>query len=59
LIPGKPGLGVYRYKDKNCVFSDERAINDFLKNPGHFLDGVLDQCRKTPELIHLLRMDDS
>ena len=30
LIPGKPSLGVYRYKDKNCVFSSEKSINEFL-----------------------------
>jgi len=41
LIPGKPALGVYRYKDKNCVFSDERAINEFLKDPEVYLNGVV------------------
>lgn len=27
LIPGKPNLGVYRYKDKSCVFSSQKGIN--------------------------------
>lgn len=58
LIPGKPSLGVYRYKDKNCVFSNEASINEFLKNPEVYLNGVIDLCKKNPELIHLLRMDD-
>lgn len=31
LVPGKPSLGVYRYKEKNCVFSNESAINSFLQ----------------------------
>ena len=45
LIPGKPALGVYKYKDKNCVFSSEASINEFLAEPGKFLSGVIDQCR--------------
>ncbi|KAL4475445.1 hypothetical protein ABPG72_022080 [Tetrahymena utriculariae] len=59
LLPGKPALGVFRYKDKNCVFSDEKSINEFLSDPQQFIQGVINQCRKNPELIHLLRMDDS
>ena len=58
LIPGKPNLGVYKYKDKHCVFSSEAAILDFIKDPAYYFQGVLDQCRKFPELIHLLRLDD-
>ena len=42
LIPGKPSLGVYRYKDKNCVFSDESAINEFLENPDLYIEGVIE-----------------
>lgn len=41
------------------MFSDEKAINDFLKDPNKFLNTVIDLCRKNPELIHLLRMDDT
>jgi len=59
LIPGKPSLGVYKYKDRNCVFSDNKSINDFINNPAKFLQGVITQCRKNPELIHILRMDDA
>ncbi|EGR33080.1 hypothetical protein IMG5_062210, partial [Ichthyophthirius multifiliis] len=58
LLPGKPVLGVYRYKDKNCVFSDEKCINEFIADPQFFIQGVINECRKNPELIHLLRMDD-
>jgi len=59
LVPGKPSLGVYRYKDKYCVFSSIQAIQDFLQAPGQYLDGVAEQCRKNPELIHLLRLEDN
>lgn len=59
LIPGEPDLGVYKYKEKNCVFSSIEAINDFLKEPEFYITGVIDQCRKNPELIHFLRMEDS
>ena len=33
LLPGKPSLGVYRFKQRNCVFCDENAINEFLQGP--------------------------
>jgi hypothetical protein len=42
LLPGKPSLGVYKYKDKNCVFAGESAINEFLVQPDFFIAGVLD-----------------
>jgi len=58
LIPGKPSLGVLKYKDRYCVFSDEDALNSFVGSPDQYLDGVIDQCRLHPELIHLLRMQD-
>lgn len=59
LIPGKPSLGVYRFKERNCVFSEESSINQFLDDPNKFINGVVEQCRMHPELIHLLRMDDA
>jgi hypothetical protein len=58
LIPGKPNLGVFVYREKHCVFCDEKAINSFLENPQGFINGVLDRCRENPELIHLLRLED-
>ena len=33
LIPGEPQLGVYKYKNKNCVFSSVKAINEFYQDP--------------------------
>ena len=59
LIPGKPNLGVYRYKNKHCVFSTCEGIKDFVEKPSFYLEGVLEKCRKNPELIHLLRMDEN
>ena len=37
LVPGKPNLGVYKYQEKHCVFSDKAAIDEFLQNPEEFL----------------------
>jgi hypothetical protein len=59
LVPGKPSYGVYRYKDKHCVFSSVEAIKEFVQDPNYFIQGVLDQCRRNPELIHLLRLEDA
>ena len=59
LVPGEPNLGVYKYKDKNCVFSSVEAVRDFMNEPEFYILGVLEQCRKNPELIYFLRMEDS
>lgn len=59
LIPGKATLGVYKYKERNCVFCDENALNEFLEDPDYYINGIYEQCKKNPELIHLLRMEDS
>jgi hypothetical protein len=59
LIPGEPDLGVYKYKDKSCVFSCVEAIQEFMKEPELYIMGVMEQCRKHPELIYFLRMEDA
>ena len=41
LIPGKPSLGVYKFKEKYCVFSDKEAIQEFIENPDKFLEDVI------------------
>lgn len=52
-------MGVYKYKDKSCVFSCVEAIQDFMKEPEMFMVGIMEQCRQHPELIYLLRLEDS
>lgn len=56
LMPGKPNLGVFKYKDKYCVFSDQDSVEKFIANPDFYLQNVIDKCREKPELIHLLKM---
>ena len=58
LMPGKPNLGVFKYKEKYCVFSDEESIEKFVNNPDKYLVDVVDKCRNKPEFIHLLKMQD-
>jgi hypothetical protein len=59
LIPGQPNLGVYRYKNKHCVFSLSEFVEEFVDNPEKFVKDVMKQCREKPELIHLLRMEEN
>ena len=56
LMPGKPNLGVFKYKEWYCVFSDETAIDSFLTDPEGFMGKVIEVCRNNPELIHLLKL---
>jgi len=30
LMPGKPNLGVFKYKDKYCVFSEQESVEKFI-----------------------------
>ena len=59
LMPGKPNLGVFKYKEKYCVFSDEHSIEKFINNPDKYLNEVIEKCRSKPEFIHLLKMQDN
>lgn len=58
LLPGKPELGVIRYTNRFFVFTHQSAINDFMDDPEHFINGALQRARISPELIHLLRLQD-
>lgn len=58
LLPGNPALGVVRYKNSFNVFVHEEALKAFLANPRTYVDGVLEQARRNPELIHLLRLQE-
>eukprot|EP00742_Colponemidia_sp_Colp-10_P005998 GILJ01006420.1.p1 GENE.GILJ01006420.1~~GILJ01006420.1.p1 ORF type:complete len:635 (+),score=116.45 GILJ01006420.1:31-1905(+) len=58
LMPGNPSLGVLKYENKFCVFSTERAIHEFESDPSKYLTDVKRICRRRPELIHLLQLQD-
>lgn len=60
LMPGKPNLGVFKHQETNkyCVFADQEAIDKFIANPNFYLEQVVEKCRRMPELIHLLKMQD-
>ena len=58
LMPGKPNLGVFKYREKYCVFSDEESIEKFVAHPDKYIYDVIEKCRICPEFIHLLKMQD-
>ena len=59
LLPGKPELGVIRYNNRFFVFAHQVAIAAFMSDPEGFTQGVLERAVLSPELIHLLRLQDS
>lgn len=59
LLPGKPVQGVVAYENAYYVFAHEVALEAFMENPKKYITGVLDLAAKRPELIHLLRIQDS
>ena len=58
LMPGKPNLGVFKFNEKYCVFADLESIDKFIANPNMYLEQVVEKCRRMPELIHLLKMQE-
>mmetsp|Transcript_38761 Transcript_38761/g.51075 ORF Transcript_38761/g.51075 Transcript_38761/m.51075 type:complete len:685 (-) Transcript_38761:228-2282(-) len=56
LLPGRPELGVVRYKNSFYVFAHEVAIRSFIDNPEAITEGVVVKAMQSPELIHLLRL---
>lgn len=59
LLPGDPGLGVVRYQNTYNVFVNERALQEFMNAPQRFADGIVSLAMNNPQLIHLLRLQDS
>lgn len=42
LMPGKPNLGVFKYKDKYCVFADQESIEKFIADPDKYLMSIVE-----------------
>lgn len=57
LLPGNPA-NLVRYKKKFYAMVDEEAVQAFMQAPDKYITGVLANARKSPELIHLLRLQD-
>ncbi|KAG5182608.1 hypothetical protein JKP88DRAFT_257717 [Tribonema minus] len=59
LLPGRPELGVQRWRNAHYVFAHKVAAEAFQKSPEALVHGVLERAMQSPELIHLLRLQDS
>ena len=58
LMPGKPALGVVRYRNSFFVFAHAVAMQQFMAAPERLCEQVIARAGKAPELIHLLRLQD-
>ena len=38
--------------------TSEEGLTAFEEDPGRYVNGILDAARRSPELIHLLRLQD-
>ena len=59
LLPGKPAIGVVRYRNMYYVFAHAVALEAFMAKPETIRAGVLRLAAASPELIHLLRLQDN
>jgi hypothetical protein len=56
LVPGKPAMGVVRYKEMYYVCDHANGLRSFLENPQYYLDKIRERALRNPEYIHLLRL---
>lgn len=59
LLPGNPNVGLLRYKGRYYSFVNARAMLNFFEDPEKYVVGVMQEGQRHPELIHLLRIQDS
>jgi len=59
LLPGRPALGVVRYRNKFYVFAHAVALQAFMEDPEQLIEGLNQRAiHQSPELIHLLRLQN-
>ena len=58
LLPGKPALGVVKYRGSCYVFANAVALKAFMSDPEAVREKVIEQATAAPELVHLLRLQD-
>jgi len=51
-------LGVYLYKEKFYVLNEACYVEEFCRQPEFYIEHLKRVCRRHPELIHLLRLQD-
>ncbi len=56
LVPGKPALGIIRYENLYYVCDHLMGIKSFMAKPDHYLRLIRHRAMKSPEYIHLLRL---
>ncbi|GBG29334.1 Cilia- and flagella-associated protein 206 [Hondaea fermentalgiana] len=57
LLLGDAQLGVVQYREQYYVFQDKSARDNFMAEPVPVLQGVIEKARASPELIHLLQLE--
>jgi hypothetical protein len=59
LLPGNPSVGLLRYRGKYYSFAEAAGMAAFVADPEKYVRGVLAEAQRHPELIHLVRLQDS
>eukprot|EP00455_Lapot_gusevi_P032477 TRINITY_DN3541_c0_g1_i7.p1 TRINITY_DN3541_c0_g1~~TRINITY_DN3541_c0_g1_i7.p1 ORF type:complete len:460 (+),score=79.98 TRINITY_DN3541_c0_g1_i7:112-1491(+) len=58
LLPGNPNVGLVRHQGKFYSFAHGNGMLAFYQEPNKYLESVLIEAQRHPELIHLLRLQD-
>jgi hypothetical protein len=56
LVPGQPLLGVVQFRGQFFVCEHEAGLRAFVSAPERYLEAVRALCCRSPEYIHLLRV---
>ncbi|KAM3930607.1 cilia- and flagella-associated protein 206 [Leptodactylus fuscus] len=56
LLPGNPGIGILKHRDRYYLFSSKEAAYKFAQDPDHYINLIGEKAKQCAELIQLLEL---
>ncbi|XP_069829653.1 cilia- and flagella-associated protein 206 [Dendropsophus ebraccatus] len=56
LLPGNPGIGILKHRERYYIFSSKEAAYMFAQDPDHYINLIGEKAKQCAELIQLLEL---
>ncbi|XP_056422042.1 cilia- and flagella-associated protein 206 isoform X2 [Hyla sarda] len=56
LLPGDPGIGILKHRERYYIFSCKEAAYMFAQDPDHYINLIGEKAKQCAELIQLLEL---
>ncbi|XP_066461253.1 cilia- and flagella-associated protein 206 [Eleutherodactylus coqui] len=56
LLPGNPGIGILKHRERYYIFSSKEAAYMFAQDPDHYITLIGEKAKQCAELIQLLEL---